>query len=198
MKARPYFTAHVVKQFADKRKAKKDAGWDVPARDYMKQLPENPEDLREGEYDHLYDRFKIEGCFVKSPVPPTDIQVVDDSLKCRGNGSANPGQDLFTKLIGMQRKVMRCLVDQSSEDSQDCPIQLLGKRWGTTLPMANKPIKRKSSVHGFFLEDEEKDESQTSQSDQSITADAVRTIASVMKTPRRENLVILSQSGVLQ
>ena len=180
---------YVVNQFKGKRKGKKDAGWNVATKDFIKQLPENPEDLREGDYDHLYDKFKIEGCFVTCPVPQTDIQVVDDSLKCRGNGSANPGQDMFTKLLGMQRQVMHCLADKSSEDSQDCPIQLLGKRWGTMLPIANKPIKRKSSVHGFFLEDEQTDDSQTSQSDQPITADAVRTIASVMKTPRREYLV---------
>lgn len=105
---------------ARQKKTRKD-NQDVAPSDYIVELPYNPDEILNGSFSHLYSEFKVEGCFMKSPLSSVELNFVDNSYCCRGGNNAASLSPFMQKMISMQSTMMRSLKNgqMQGNDSQD-------------------------------------------------------------------------------
>ena len=75
---------HVRKHYEVRKKKIQRQGFVVAPSDYLTELPLDPEQLLRGSFAHLYDQFKVDGCWNPCPLPLNEVQVLGDSYNCRG------------------------------------------------------------------------------------------------------------------
>ncbi len=131
----------------------------VEPANYMRALPEVPDDLLNGDYAHVHAYLKVEGCWTPCRVKLRELHFFDDSYGCRPGGQSFPTgwNPMVQQMLEMSKCMLRGVKNrrQESDELDDLKLHFCDKPIprNLALPPPGVGLKRGRSVRSLFVDE---------------------------------------------